>query len=94
LAGRAPIGVPLTLIYYGNFTPFATVDSENELSASTPDLGVYAGLRYAGSFFEHPKTSEWEATYQQILGEVIEMAAQLENEGGPSYVQPLYPSEA
>ena len=89
-AGPAPPGVPLTLLYFGNFSPFAGLDGENELSASTPDLAVYAALRYAGDSVEHPSTDRWEATYRDIRETVKQMAADLENEGGINFVRPLY----
>jgi hypothetical protein len=39
VAGAMPIGGTLQFLYYGNFSPFADENSDNELSASTPDLG-------------------------------------------------------
>jgi len=88
--GAVPIGVQLQFIYFGNFSPFATPDSDNELSASTPDLAVYAALKYAGDFFEHPLTQQWDQTYQAILAEVTQMGRDLDNEGGVNVVEQLY----
>lgn len=88
--GSIPIGTQLQFLYYGNFSPFASPDSDNELSASTPDLAVYAGLAYAGDHFGHPQAATWEARYQAIKNEVINMALDLDNEGGPAAIEPLY----
>jgi|SRR6185503_13203664 len=88
--GAVPVGSQLQFLYYGNFSPFATPDSDNELSASTPDLAVYAALKYAGDFFEHPLTQQWDQTYQAILAEVTQMGRDLDNEGGVNEVAPLY----
>jgi hypothetical protein len=90
VAGSVPVGTTLQFIYYGNFSPFPTPDSENELSASTPDFAVYAALSYAGDYFEHPLTAQWEARFQSIKAEVDQMAMDLENEGGIQVVEPMY----
>lgn len=83
-------GETLTLIYYGNFTNWATPDSDNELSASTPDLGVYAALSYAGDFYECALSAQWENRYQTIKAEVIAMAEDLDAEGGAQIMAPTY----
>ena len=88
--GAVPIGTQIQLLYYGNFSAFANADSENELSASTPDLAVYAALSYAGDHFEHPMTDKWEGRYQQIKAEVMAMAIDLDTEGGVQVVEPIY----
>jgi hypothetical protein len=90
VAGNLGIGEQLQFLYYGNFSSFATADSDNELTSSTPDFAVYAGLAYAGDHFEHPNADRWEARYQSIKAEVIQMAVDLEAEGGPQSVQPIY----
>lgn len=90
LSGAVPIGNQLQFLYYGNFSPFKTPDSDNELSASTPDLAVYAALSYAGDYFEHPLAAQWEARYQAIKTEVQAMAIDLETEGGVAVVEPIY----
>lgn len=90
IAGAAPAGKPLLFTYFGNFSPFETPDSENELSASTPDLGVYAALRYAGDHFSHPMTGQWEQTYQDIRNQVQQMANDLNNEGGINEITPMF----
>lgn len=88
--GAVPVGVTLQFLYYGNFSPFANGDADNELSASTPDLAVYSALSYAGDHFEHPSTAQWEARYQAIKAEVDQMAADLENEGGVNQMEPIF----
>lgn len=90
IRGALNPGQTLQFIYYGNFSPFATPDSENELSASTPDLAVYAALHYAGDNFVHPSTAQWEATYQQLKAEVVQMAVDLDAEGGTQTIAPIY----
>lgn len=90
LRGTIPIGVQLQFLYYGNFSPFASPTDDNELSASTPDFGVYAALSYAGDHFEHPLTAQWEARYQSIKTEVQSLAIDLETEGGVQVIEPIY----
>lgn len=90
IRGSLPAGNQLLFLYYGNFSDFASADSENELSASTPDLAVYAALAYAGDAFRHSAADRWEGRYQEIKGEVINMAVDLDGEGGPAAVAPLY----
>jgi hypothetical protein len=90
IKGSAVEGEQFQLIYYGNFSNWASGDSDNELSASTPDLAVYAALSYAGDFFECDQTAQWEARYQAIKAEVQQMATDLDAEGGPQVIQPLY----
>lgn len=80
----------VTLLYYGQFTPFASLTADNELSVSAPDLAVYAGLSYAADTYQHPSKQAWEATYQQVLADVQGLAIDLEMTGGPMVVQPLY----
>jgi hypothetical protein len=91
LAGALPTNQQLQFLYYGNFSPFATPDSDNELSASTPDLAIYGALSYAGDYFEHPLAAQWEARYQAIKAEVEAMAIDLETEGGVAVIEPIYP---
>lgn len=90
IAGSVGVGQQVMFIYYGNFSPFADADSDNELTASTPDLAVYAALSYAADSFQHPSAQAWEARYQAIKAEVMAMAIDLDAEGGVQYVQPLY----
>ena len=93
IAGSAGTGQQIMFIYYGNFSPFASLAADNELTASTPDLAVYGALSYAADNFEHPSAQAWEARFQQIKTEVMAMAIDLDAEGGPQYVQPLYSYE-
>ena len=88
--GTVTAGRQIMFLYYGNFSPFATADDDNELSASTPDLAVYAALSYAADAFQHPSAQMWEGRYQQLKAEVTSMAIDLDAEGGPQYVQSLY----
>lgn len=88
--GGVPIGNTVQFLYYGNFTPFVLATDENELSSNAPDLGVYAALKYAGDYFEHPLTDKWENTYQELKAAVIAMAIDLENEGGVNEIEPIY----
>jgi hypothetical protein len=94
LGGAAADGQQVNFLYYGNFSPFdAAGDDDNELTASTPDLALYCALSYAGDQYEHPATDRWEARYQAIKAEVIQMAIDLDAEGGPQYVQSVYPPD-
>jgi hypothetical protein len=90
IAGTVPSGATIQLFYYGNFSPFASLSADNELTASTPDLAVYAGLSYAGPDFEHPNAQVWEQRYQEIRAAVQQMGDDLDAEGGPQSVQRVY----
>ena len=93
ISGAVSTGQTVQFLYYGNFTPFVLATDENELSSNAPDLGVYAALKYAGDYFEHPLTATWEATYQELKASVIAMAIDLENEGGVNVIEPFYHDE-
>lgn len=94
LGGPAATGQLVNFLYYGNFSSFASDGStDNELTASTPDLAVYGALSYAGDQFEHPSADRWEARYQEIKNEVINMAIDVDAEGGPAVMQSVYPTE-
>lgn len=88
--GCPPKGSTVVLLYYGEFSDFATGDSENELSASNPDLAIYGALSFAGDVFEHPSTERWEVRYAQILGQVQGLGIDLDAKGGPSAIAPMY----
>ena len=89
-AGSVPKGGTITLWYYGEFSDFATLDSENEISASNPDLVIYGALSFAADVFSHPSADQWEARYQQILSQVQALASDLDTMGGPIAVSPMY----
>lgn len=89
-AGSFLAGEVVQIIYYGNFSQWATPDSDNELSASTPDLAIYAALSFAGDYFEASLAGQWEARFQAIKAEVIQMAEDLDAEGGEQVMQPVY----
>lgn len=90
IAGTAAEGDTLQILYWGNFSNFPTADSDNELSASTPDFAVYAALSYAADYFEMSLAAQWESRYQAIKAEVQMMADGLEAEGGPQSIQSPY----
>lgn len=90
LAGTATSGDTLQVVYYGNFSDWPSPDADNELSASTPDLGVYAALSYAGDYFECSLAAQWEARFQAIKAEVVQMGIDLDAEGGEQTMQPIY----
>lgn len=90
IAGPVPTGATIQLVYYGEFAPFASVLADNEITASAQDLVVYGGLSYAGDSFDHPSAERWEGRFMQLLGDVQDMAEDLENNGGPSAVQNNY----
>lgn len=90
IAGSVNAGEQIQLFYYGNFSPWASGSADNELSASTPDLAVYAALSYAGDYFACDQTTQWEARYQSIKADVIQMGIDLDAEGGPQAIEPVY----
>ena len=90
LRGRVGLSSAIQLIYYGEFSPFADATVDNEITESAPDLIVYGALSYAADAFDHPSAQKWEQRYQSILADVHMMAVDLEMNGGPMQIQPLY----
>ena len=90
LVGYPNIGDTVTFLYYGNFTPWANGNVDNELSSSAPDLMIYAGLSYAGDYFVHPLTQTWESRYQSLQKSYQGLSDDLDAEGGPQAIQPIY----
>ena len=86
-----PPGLTLTLLYYGECGPLASDEDVNELTAIAPDLCLYSALAYAGDYFTHDKSAEWEGRYQQIRDEMNEQALSEEFTGGPMCIQSAYP---
>lgn len=93
LAPALPAGATIQLSYYGDFSPFATPDSSNEISASSPDLVVYGALSFAADAYQHPSAQQWEARYQQILLQVQQQGYDADSKGGWSAITPMYYSE-
>ena len=71
MAGAVMPGATLQLHYYGQFTPFANLNSANELTAASPDLVIYGALSLAADYFVHPSGPAWEGRYQQIHAAVV-----------------------
>ncbi len=90
IAPAVPQGATAQLSYYGDFSPFATPDSSNEISASSPDLVVYGALSFAADAFQHPSAEQWEARYQQILMQVQMQGYDADSKGGYTAINPMY----
>lgn len=90
IRGQVGTGTTIQLIYYGEFSPFTSSADDNEITASAPDLIVYGALSYAADAFDHPSASKWEQRYQSILADVQQQAIDVEMNGGPMQIQPLY----
>lgn len=90
VAGAMIPGEVIQIFYYGNFSNWANGNADNELSASTPDLAVYAALGFAGDYFEAPLAAQWEQRFQTIKAEVEQMGIDLDAEGGEQVMAPVY----
>lgn len=90
IKGAVLPGEQVEILYYGSFTAWASPSADNELSASTPDLATYAALSYAGDYFECSLAAQWESRFQEIKGEVQQMAEDIDAEGGEQTMQPVY----
>ena len=88
--GPVPANTNIQLVYYGEFSPFTDGTATNEISATNPDLVIYAALSFAGDSYQHPAVDRWEARYQQILGQTQQQSADLDWQGGPMTVQPMW----
>ena len=76
--------------YYAKPPALLAPQDTNALSQTCPDLLVYAALKYAGGWFQHPQTQAWEDIFQGLLAEIQKQNYDFENSGGPAAVQPLY----
>lgn len=90
IRGWVPAGVQTQLLYYGAFTPLTSPASSNELTATAPDLAIYAALSLAADYFQHDAGPAWEQRYQQILQQVAGVAIDVEWSGGPMVIEPSY----
>jgi hypothetical protein len=93
LRGWIPPGVTTMLMYYGAFTPITDLNQANELTASAPDLAIYAALSLAGDYFQIEAAQAWEARYQQMALDVQKQASDADWSGGPMSMQPAYGAE-
>nr|WP_148301529.1 hypothetical protein [Asaia prunellae] len=89
--GAIPNGGSVLLHYYGSVDRLQDLSDTNAFSLSCPDLLTYGALKYAGLWCDHPSTQTWEDTFVGILGDVQGQTIAMENSGGPSAIQPLYP---
>jgi len=90
IAGAVAAGTPVQVLYHGQFTAISDPTQDNEITASEPDMIVYAALSYAGDYFEHPNTDRWESKYEGIRESLKSLAEDLEMNGGPAAVQSMY----
>lgn len=86
IRGSVQPGSTIQLLYYGEMEALSADSDTNELSVSQPDVIVYGALSLAGDHFVHPKMSDWESRFQSYVGDLQQMANDLENSGGPASV--------
>jgi hypothetical protein len=69
---RGPVapGSSVLVHYYGEISDWSDDTSENEVSASAPDVVLFGALSIAGEYFRHDQTPAWEGRYQAYLGEL------------------------
>jgi hypothetical protein len=82
LAPVAIAGLTIRIDYFAELTDLVEDDDTNIASNIVPYLIVYAGLTYAGRSFTDKRRGEWQASRDEILGEVLDQAADDELSGG------------
>lgn len=85
-----PDGGIVDVLYYGEFGPLNNDSDENGLTRVAPDLFIYSALVFAGDHYTHDKRQEWAQTFEGLLAEMNDMAAQEAKTGGVQAVEPMY----
>lgn len=94
ILGPAPsVGDIITIGYYSEFTPLVNPTDTNALSLVGWDLIVYGALVLASEYYNDKRRDGFEGRYQQILGDLQNMADQDElDEGHMEFTHP-YPDD-
>jgi hypothetical protein len=80
--------------FYGEFEEVEDDEDTNLLTVTAPDLMVYGALVFACKHFHDKRLADFEATFNQIMGELMDQADRDELSGGAvmSLAHP-YPSD-
>lgn len=82
-----------TIYYYSRFTPVTGLGDDNELSINAPMLMVYAGLTFAALRWRMDQAADWETEYQRLKNIAIQQTVDLDAEGGPQAIEPIFTYE-
>lgn len=89
---RPPVGTEMSMIYYGQFDPLTTDDTENALTVVAPDLLIYAALTFAADHFVDDRKQVFEERYKTIYAELEEQSRMVEWDQTSLAVQPTQAS--
>lgn len=87
---RPPVGTEINVIYYGEFDPLTTDNSENALTNVAPDLLIYGALSFAADFFFDERKPLFDERYSTIYAELEEQSRMVEWDQSTMSIQPAY----
>lgn len=82
-------GDVLTLLYYGEFEPFANDNDETPMSAIAPELFYWGGLVFAAEYFLDDRQALWESNFIKVVTELQNQSDTEELSGG-AIMEPAY----
>lgn len=85
-----PADGELTLYYYGDFDALSVDSDTNALTASAPDLLLYAALTYAADYYLDERATIFEQKFQAFLNEIQTQADDQELNGSTQVIAPAY----
>ena len=80
----------LTLYYYGDFDALSADSDTNALTATAPDLLIYAALTYAADYYLDERAPLFEQKFQAFLTEIQQQADDQELNGSTQQIAPAY----
>lgn len=83
-------GGDVSLAYYGALDALNADPDTNAGTREFPDLLTYAALGFAGRYFRHDETQNWDDLYDQLLSETQDQATQTDATGGSEVVLSAY----
>lgn len=82
-------GTYVRIDYFAELDGLEEDEDTNVASEIVPYIIIYAALTYAGRSFTDKRRGEWQASRDEVLGEVVDQAAEDELSGGAA-VSPVY----
>lgn len=74
IGGPPNPGDKIRIDYYADFTPLALPTDTNVMTQVADDAITYGALTYAGKYYSDKRAGDWEATFNQIMLSLQDMA--------------------